>query len=753
MVQGNSKNTVAEGSVPIVTVEAGKRAEGAFSNPTLTTAMGTDEQKCDMGDGKKKLLTASPDEYKVSGDEKQEMSEDDGGSTNGSSMDARGMSTSDDDSSQVGAAQGIREVTFYETTAVTAEQLTSLAKEAVREAAAEAESCAGDFRAALGAILCSPSVETMLLRICRVKIFSVELHKGFSQSNLELLGALKKLKYWYVMPQSSFLQLITTAATVLGVECDALAKFTDSAMRFRPDGALECPRVRELVKALDLSVYLQNEKELETAEPHAVYPTSTYRDCDGHVLATSDDSLIESVMSTTLTTTIKIEAGVLDPESLTLRTVYAPLGRCVCVIDSRVDDLYGKRLDTYYAHHNIQLTKLRFRSMEADKGLETVEKILASLKQQGVGRNEPILIVGGGVISDLGGFAAALYHRNTPYVMLCTSIVSGIDAGPSPRTCCDADGYKNLFGAYHPPVLTLTDRSLFGTLHEGWLRHGIAEIIKMAVVKDIKLFELLEDVGPELIRSKFGTADGTAPELARKCDLIVGKAMHSYVQAEYGNLWETHQCRPHAYGHTWSPGYEIPAGMLHGHAVATGMGWGAFLAMKKGFISRVQLSRVLNLISNMELSLYHPIMDDAKRIYTTQLKIVQKRGGHLCAPVPKGEIGKCGYIQDLTLQEITDCLQEYRQLCAVYPRAGRGIDAHCADVGLEDPATVGERKVEQRLKETVSENEALKKKLAAMEAEMEILRCKCEDCEDPLNKLLPGSVSVPQNEETPTVNV
>merc|ERR1719471_1901452 len=351
----------------------------------------------------------------------------------------------------------------------------------------------------------------MLLRICRVKIFSVELHKGFSQSNLELFGALKKLKYWYVMPQSSFLQLITTAATVLGVECDALAKFTDSAMRFRPDGALECPRVRELVKALDLSVYLQNEKELETAEPHAVYPTSTYRDCDGHVLATSDDSLIESVMSTTLTTTIKIEAGVLDVESLTLRTVYAPLGRCVCVIDSRVDDLYGKRLDTYYAHHNIQLTKLRFRSMEADKGLETVEKILASLKQQGVGRNEPILIVGGGVISDLGGFAAALYHRNTPYVMLCTSIVSGID-----------------------------------------------EIIKMAVVKDIKLFELLEDVGPELIRSKFGTADGTAPELARKCDLIVGKAMHSYVQAEYGNLWETHQCRPHAYGHTWSPGYEIP---------------------------------------------------------------------------------------------------------------------------------------------------------------------------------------------------
>merc|ERR1719189_1829420 len=54
--------------------------------------------------------------------------------------------------------------------------------------------------------------------------------------------------------------------------------------------------------------------------------------------------------------------------------------------------------------------------------------------------------------------------------------------------------------------------------------------------------------------------------------------MEGYVRSEYGNLWETHQCRPHAYGHTWSPGYELPAGMLHGHAVATCMGYGAYLA-------------------------------------------------------------------------------------------------------------------------------------------------------------------------------
>jgi len=148
----------------------------------------------------------------------------------------------------------------------------------------------------------------------------------------------------------------------------------------------------------------------------------------------------------------------------------------------------------------------------------------------------------------------------------------------------------------------------------------------MAIVKDVKLFELLEDVGPRLIYTKFGTLCPEDGEFGRKCDLIVGMAMHSYVQSEYGNLWETHQCRPHAYGHKWSPGYEIPAGMLHGHAVATCMGFGAFLAKRSGFIGMEQLDRILRLISKIELSLWHPIMGDAQRVWETNTKIIQKRG-------------------------------------------------------------------------------------------------------------------------------
>lgn len=316
-------------------------------------------------------------------------------------------------------------------------------------------------------------------------------------------------------------------------------------------------------------------------------------------------------MSTTLTTTIKITRGILEPTNPILSELYKPLGRCVAVVDDKVEKHFGEDLNNYFSANKIELIKLVHSGNEIDKDIRKVEEVLVDMKNHGVARNEPVLVVGGGVIADIAGFATALFHRNCPYVMLCTSIVTGIDAGPSPRTCSDGFGFKNLYGAYHPPVLTITDRFFWKTLHEGWIRHGIAEIIKMACVKDYSLFLLMEKAGPRLIETKFGSVGcDDDQEFQDLCDAIIGKAMESYVRAEYGNLWETHQMRPHAFGHTWSPGYELPAGMLHGHAVGTCMGYGSYLAHRRNWLSKEQLERILKMISEMELALWHPIMDN-----------------------------------------------------------------------------------------------------------------------------------------------
>ena len=532
-----------------------------------------------------------------------------------------------------------------------------------------------------------PLVE-LLVYLSRLPVFDKEFASSMNY-DLDMLATVKKLKYYNNLPIAQNLQLIQQLMLSYGVENDEYDKAYFHLVKNA--GKFAATRFNDYVrqnadKMVNGSTYIDNTATLEKIDPHAVYPTSIYRHCDGLTLASKDSKSIEAVMSTTLTTSIKITNNALDFGNKNLINVYLPLGRCVAIIDDKVIQYYGEKLQAYFDHYGVELIKLIHGGDEIDKDIKNVEKILVELKQKGVSRHEPVLIMGGGVIADIGGFATALYHRNTPYVMLCTSIVTGIDAGPSPRTCCDGFGFKNLYGAYHPPILTLTDRSFFQSLHEGWLRHGIAEIIKMAVVKDKSLFELLEKAGPRLITTKFGTVGDRDAEFEEMCDLIIGKAMEGYVRSEYGNLWETHQCRPHAYGHTWSPGYELPAGMLHGHAVATCMGYGAYLARLEGFITESEQMRILKLISDMELSLWHDIMENHDLVAAANKKVVEKRGGNLCAPVPK-QLGKCGYINDLSREKLDTTLDEYKNICSSFPRGGRGIDVHCRDVGLQDPST------------------------------------------------------------------
>jgi len=553
------------------------------------------------------------------------------------------------------------------------------------------------------------SFKELLLSIAEKDVFSNEFQFIF-KDDTESLGAMKELKYFFNLPLGQFFQrlsilykkLPTTHRWASINDYVTGGSFNLEELSSKPVGVT---KVNDFLRLAAPAIFSSYKNKLENLDPHSLYPTNIYRRCSGYTVTKSDFSVIESVMSTTLTTSIRIKKQVLDVNNDALASIYGHLGRCAAIIDDKVADIYGKAIDTYFAHHGIKLIKMVYAGNEVDKEIGNVERILVDLKASGVSRNEPVLIVGGGVISDIGGFACALYHRSTPYVMLCTSIVSGIDAGPSPRTCCDGFGYKNLYGAYHPPVVTITDRYFFNSLHEGWIRHGIAEIIKMSVTKDYDLFCLLEKVGPSLIRTKFGTTnlDECEAGFEQDCDLIVGKALDSYVKSEYGNLWETHQCRPHAYGHTWSPGYELAAGMLHGHAVATGMGLGAYFSYVEGWIAEEQYNRILKLISDMELALWHPIMDEVDIIYSAQVKMIEKRGGNLCAPVPKGSIGQCGYINEMPKELLKQRLCEYKAVCAKYPRQGFGIEMHCHDVGLEDPSVVAKKHIRNELNASKSD--------------------------------------------------
>ncbi|MCS6813236.1 MAG: sedoheptulose 7-phosphate cyclase, partial [Cyanobacteria bacterium] len=518
--------------------------------------------------------------------------------------------------------------------------------------------------------------------------FSQDLGHEFALVGaIQGLSACRKLRGCLNLSLSSFFGLLAELLSAFdlasGLEWSAFAD------RLHQSSLGRVRLLDYLLHSHDKAFYTDLAEQLVETAPHAIYPTSSYRESHGHVVSTADDQVIEAVMSSTTFTSIRILENVLDPQQPLLRDIYVPLGRCVCMVDQNVDRYYSEQIEHYFHHHRIHLEKLVYRAMEVDKGISTVERMLGDFKRLGVSRNEPVLIIGGGVLSDTGGLACALYHRNTPYVMLSTSIVAGIDAGPSPRTCCDGFGYKNLFGAYHAPVLAITDRTFFKTLREGWLRHGIAEIIKMAVVKNAALFSDLEQAGERLITTRFGTIDcEPSDDISVRSQKILGAAMRSYVEAEYDNLYETHQCRPHAYGHTWSPGFEIAAGLLHGHAVAIGMGFGAYLSYRNHWINLEDFHRILRLISTFGLSLWHDVLLDEAILWSAQEKIIQKRGGNLVAPLPKGGIGRCGYLNQLTRDELRESIATYQAICIQYPRMGIGIEPLCRDVGLEDPSTV-----------------------------------------------------------------
>ena len=182
----------------------------------------------------------------------------------------------------------------------------------------------------------------------------------------------------------------------------------------------ECSKVtvRQIVESnaadrQQLVPYLRNAEYLEQHDPHAVYPTSIYRQSTGHVWSNEDCSYIEGVMGTTITTTIKIQSSVLSPSNLELRNIYKPLGRCVAIVDQTVDELCAGKIDEYFSAHGIGLHKLVYRGHEVDKDISSVEDMLLDLKKAGVSRNEPVLIAGGGVIADIAGFACGAHTHST----------------------------------------------------------------------------------------------------------------------------------------------------------------------------------------------------------------------------------------------------------------------------------------------------------------------------------------------------
>ncbi|MDQ2756166.1 MAG: sedoheptulose 7-phosphate cyclase [Actinomycetota bacterium] len=365
--------------------------------------------------------------------------------------------------------------------------------------------------------------------------------------------------------------------------------------------------------------------------------------------------------------------SVFDADAPLLADSYRRWGRCLAVVDATVERLYGDAMRAYFAHHDIELTVFPLELDERTKTWSTVESIVDAFAAFGLVRKEPVLVVGGGLTTDVAGLACATFRRSTNYIRIPTTLIGLIDASVSIKVAVNHGKYKNRLGAYHASQQVILDFSFLRTLPTDQVRNGMAELIKINTVADSATFDLLEKYGEELLTTRFGHLDGT-PELREIAHRITYDSIESMLRLETPNLQELDLDRVIAFGHTWSPTLELAPEVpfFHGHAINIDMAFSTTVAEQRGLIPVSDRDRVFWLMSRLGLALDSPHLTP-ELLHLATDSILQTRDGLLRAAVPN-PVGSCIFLNDLTAVEMESMLEAHHQVVKSYPRQGEGLD-------------------------------------------------------------------------------
>ncbi|GIF12711.1 sedoheptulose 7-phosphate cyclase [Actinoplanes teichomyceticus] len=327
--------------------------------------------------------------------------------------------------------------------------------------------------------------------------------------------------------------------------------------------------------------------------------------------------------------------------------------RYLVVVDRTVDSLYGDRIDRYFGARGARTVKYTLGPGERVKTADSLLDIARTADQAGIRRRcEPIIAVGGGVVTDLAGMAASLYRRGTPFIRVPTTLVGLVDAAIGAKTAINHNGHKNRLGTYFPAAHTLLDPTFLRTLPARHVRNGMAEIVKIAVMKDATLFALLEADSADLVESRIATAHGTE---------IIERSVTAMLGELEANLWEHELRRVADFGHTFSPQLEMCAGdLLHGEAVAIDMALCCAIAHLRGLLSDDALRRVFALLQGLGLPTEHEACT-SRMLLGALADTVRHRDGHQHLPLPTG-IGSAVFVEDVTPAEIAAARDTVRRL-------------------------------------------------------------------------------------------
>lgn len=317
---------------------------------------------------------------------------------------------------------------------------------------------------------------------------------------------------------------------------------------------------------------------------------------------------------------IVIAAGLLNNDELLEK--YLPYQQLFFVSNETIAPLYLQQITAKYPHKKI--SEIILPDGEQFKTLVTVEKIFDKLMQETFDRGVALCALGGGVVGDMTGFAAACYRRGVDFIQLPTTLLAQVDAAVGGKTAVNHPLGKNMIGAFYQPRAVLIDVSVLNTLPAREYRAGLAEVVKYGLISDAAFFYWLIENADAIIAKELAYL---VPMIKRCCE----------IKADVVSIDE-HESGLRAilnFGHTFAHAIEAVTNYtvwLHGEAVAIGMVAASYLSLKLKRITTEEFASIVTLLKkfNLPVALRDPIdkailkryMAQDKKIINGKLKLI-----------------------------------------------------------------------------------------------------------------------------------
>ncbi len=283
------------------------------------------------------------------------------------------------------------------------------------------------------------------------------------------------------------------------------------------------------------------------------------------------------------------------------------------VTNSTVAPLYQEAVKTALKSYSVDTVILP--DGEKYKSLQTLDLIMTALLKKRLDRSVTLIALGGGVIGDMTGFAAACYQRGVDFIQVPTTLLAQVDSSVGGKTAVNHPLGKNMIGAFYQPRCVITDIDTLTTLDDQQLSAGLAEVIKYGILGNKTFFEWQEQHMPDLVKRDPETLSYAIERSCQdKADIVSKDERESGLRALL-NL-----------GHTF--GHAIETGMgygqwLHGEAVAAGMAMAMDLSQRSGWVTKEDTQRVVRLLEKANLPTKAPKQLSAKKML--ELMAVDKK--------------------------------------------------------------------------------------------------------------------------------